>query len=116
VSDPTGGPFAEAERLMRDAQRAAEAAAAAAGSAEVPPRGWDVPHGDRGAAAAFPDLSALVGLVESLRGAVPPELLQQLTDALRELLIALRAILDYSIARLDPPAVRAVEVEDIPIE
>jgi hypothetical protein len=47
---------------------------------------------------------------------VPPELLQQLTDALRELLIALRAILDYSIARLDPPAVRAVEVEDIPIE
>jgi hypothetical protein len=116
VSDPTGDQFAEAERLMREAQRAAEAAAAAAAaSAEVPPRGWDVPHESRGPA-PFPDLTALVGLVESLRGAVPPELLQQLTDALRELLIALRAILDYSIARLEPPAVRAVEVEDIPIE
>ena len=114
MSDPTDDPYADAERLMRAAQEAAGAAAAAAGA--VPPRGWDVPRGERSHAPAFPDLSALVGMVEGLRGTVPPELFQPLTDALRELLIALRAILDYSIARLDPPAVRAVEVEDIPIE
>jgi hypothetical protein len=111
VSDP----YAEAERLMRAAQRAAEAAAAA-GAGEAPPRGWDVPHGSRPHGAPFPDLSALVGLVDSLRGSVPPELLQQLTDALRELLIALRAILDFSIARLERPDARVVEVEDIPVE
>jgi hypothetical protein len=115
VSDPAGDPYAEAERLMREAQRAAEAAAAAASAQEVPPRGWEVPRDGRGST-PFPDLSALVGLVEGLRGTVPPELLQQLTDALRELLIALRAILDYSIARLEPAAPRAAEVEEIPIE
>jgi hypothetical protein len=109
-------PYAEAERLMRAAQDAAARAAAAAD--EVPPRGWAAPgdgNGDRGAA-AFPDLSALVGLVEALRGTIPPELLAQVSDALRELLVALRAVLDFSIARLEAPAQAAVEVEDIPIE
>jgi hypothetical protein len=110
-------PYAEAERLMRAAQDAAARAAAAA--EEVPPRGWAAPSdgsGNGSAGAAFPDLSALVGLVESLRGTIPPELLAQVTDALRELLVALRAVLDYSIARLEAPAPAPVQVEDIPIE
>ena len=97
--------YAEAERLMREAQRAAE---------EVPPGGWDVPGGDRSSSSSpFPDL---IALAESLRGAVPPELSRQLADALRELLIALRAVLDYSIERLEPGERAPVQVEDIPIE
>jgi hypothetical protein len=114
VAVPTGDPYAEAERLMREAQRAAEAAA---GGSEVPPRGWDIPRGERASGgAAFPDLAPLFALVESLRGTIPAELFAQLTDALRELLIALRAILDFSIARLDRPAAEPVEVEDIPVD
>jgi hypothetical protein len=108
-------PYAEAERLVRDAQRAADRAAAAAGRQEAPPRGWDVPRPDTQSAPPFPDLSALIALVDTLKGTVPQELVQQLSDALRELLIALRAILDYSIARLERPAREPVEVEDIPI-
>jgi hypothetical protein len=69
-----------------------------------------------GAPPAFPDLSGVIALVDALKGTVPPELAQQLTDALRELLIALRAILDYSIARLERPQDDPVQVEDIPIE
>jgi hypothetical protein len=115
-------PYAEAERLMRAAQEAAARAAAAA--EEVPPRGWAVAgdgagrdgNGDGGGAPAFPDLSSLLALVEALRGTVPPELLAQVTDAVRDLLIALRTVLDYSIARLERPAQEPVRVEDIPIE
>ena len=106
-------PFADAERLVRAAQEAAEQAA----SASPPPRGWDVPRSTPSEAPSpFPDLSSLLALAETLKGTVPPELAQQLADALRELLLALRAILDDSIARLERPAAEPVQVEDIPIE
>lgn len=103
--------FEAAERLVREAQEQAERAAREA-ARDVPPNGWASgrPHTN-----PFPDLGALVALVENLRGQLPPELARQLADALRELLIALRAVLDYSIERLEhkPPPER--EVEDIPI-
>jgi hypothetical protein len=101
--------YAEAERLVREAQRAAEEAAAS----DVPPRGWEVPGGRP--ESAWPDLSQLTALVEGLRGAVPPELARQLADALRELLLALRAVLDWYIARLEPPE-PPNDVQDIPVE
>ena len=106
-------PYAEAERLVRAAQEAAEQAAAST----PPPRGWETPRAapaDGGA--PFPDLSSLLALAEALKGTVPPELAQGLTDALRDLLLALRAVLDYSIARLERPAAEPVQVEDIPVE
>ena len=112
-------PFADAERLMRAAQAAAEAAAASSEPPPeaAPPRGWDIPRESaQPQPSPFPDLSGLLALVDTLKGTVPPELAQQLADALRELLIALRAILDYSIARLERPAAEPVQVEDIPIE
>ena len=102
--------FAEAERLMREA----EAKARAAGAGPVPPRGWSVP-GEPPRAPTF-DLHHLASLVESLRGVLPPELMRQLADALRELLIALRAVLDWYIARLEPPEPGSNEVQDIPVE
>jgi hypothetical protein len=110
VSDP----YDDAERLVRAAQEAAEAAAAA----EPPPSGWQSPRAEPpgGAGTPFPDLSGLLALVETLKGTVPPELAQQLTDALRDLLIALRAVLDYSIARLERPASEPRPVEDIPVD
>jgi len=115
VSDPHD-QYAEAERLVREAQRIAEEAAAA-GPREVPPRGWSVPgESPPPAGGPFPDLAQLSALVESLRGVVPPELARQLADALRELLVALRAVLDWYIARLEPPEPEARDVQDIPVD
>jgi hypothetical protein len=110
VAEPDRAEFEEAERLVREAQRAAEEAAAGA----VPPRGWRAPGDDR--PAPFPDLAQLTALIESLRGVVPPDLARQLADALRELLIALRAVLDWYIARLEPPDPPDSDVQDIPVE
>ena len=110
MGEPDREAYAAAERLVRDATERAEAAAR--GADGVPPRGWDSPRPE---ASPFPDLSALLGLVETARGALPPELARQLADALRELLIALRAVLDYSIERLERPPHQEPEVEDIPI-
>ena len=102
----------DAERLVREATERAEKLAA-----EVPPRGFDDPAPPRaGAAPAFPDLAALSGLLELARTSLPPDLERQLAQALRELLIALRAVLDYSIDRLEPgPPPPSTTVEDIPI-
>jgi hypothetical protein len=97
VADPDLEAYLAAERLVREAHERAQAAAG--GDHAPPPRA--------------PDLTALL---DAARGAVPPELSRQLADALRELLIALRAIIDYSIARLEPaPPPDEPEVEDIPI-
>jgi hypothetical protein len=102
--------YEQAERLVREAHRAAEEAAART----VPPRGWSVPGADP-PPPAF-DLSQLTALVESLRGVVPPDLARQLADALRELLLALRAVIDWYIAQLDPSPPADSDVQDIPVE
>jgi hypothetical protein len=107
MDEPDREAYAAAERLVREATARAEAAAG-----DVPPRGWDSPRPDR---SPFPDVSALLGLVEAARGALPPELARQLADALRQLLLALRAVLDYSIELLERPPREEPEVEDIPI-
>ena len=104
--------YAAADRLVREADAAARERA---GKGEVPPAGYE---GERtaGERAAFPDLAALTSLLEAARTSVPPELARQLADAARELLIALRALLDWWIARLEREPERPVEVQDIPIE
>ena len=103
--------YEEAERLVREAHRAAEEAA----TRTVPPRGWSVP-GEEPRVNAFPDLAALTTLLESMRGVIPPELARQLADALRDLLIAIRAVLDWYIARLEPSERQAPEMQDIPVD
>jgi hypothetical protein len=107
VSDPLDA-VRQAERLVREATERAERLAAD----DAPAQGYDSPRSEN----AFPDLSALTGLLELARNSLPPDLQRQLAQALRELLIALRAVLDYSIERLEPGATTSVEVEDIPIE
>ena len=94
---------------MREAERAARAA-----GGTVPPRGWSVPGEDR-TPPAF-DLGQIAALIESLRGVVPTELTRQLADALRELLLAIRAVLDWYIARLEPDTPAAPDVQDIPVD
>jgi hypothetical protein len=114
ADEPDLEAFQAAERLVREAQARAEEAA----RQEVPPSGWATPKADStGRPGSFPDLGPLLALLgESTRGALPPELARQLADALRELLIALRAIIDYAIAQLERPEPEDRRVEDIPIQ
>jgi hypothetical protein len=101
--------YEAAERLVREAHAKAEEAARAA-AASAPLNGW---AGD--GAARTPDLATLFALLDAAKGTLPPELLRQVADALRDLLLALRAVLDYSIEKLERPAPGGPDVEDIPI-
>lgn len=62
-----------------------------------------------------PDLSALIAVLEALRRAIPAELQEQFTSLQRELLLTLRALIDWYLERLDKPEL-APQVEDIPID
>lgn len=93
-----------------------EAAARLAGDQRVPPQGWAAPpRSDQGSADANDELAQLVALLGSLRDLVPPELQQQVTDLIRQVLLLVRAVLDLVIERLEPERGDEPDVEDIPI-
>jgi hypothetical protein len=112
-----------AERLM--AQAAAEAARAVGGNpseggadnpgepVKPPPAGWEIPEDAR--ERLSPELDPFVGLIQALRDLIPPELQRRLVAALRELLLALRALIDWYLERLERRREQSVEVQDIPI-
>jgi hypothetical protein len=102
--------YAAADRLVREAEAAARERAG-----EVPAAGFEGERAER-EHSAFPDIAALAGLLESARSSLPPELAHQLAAAARELLVALRALIDWWIERLERAPAAPVEVEDIPID
>ena len=102
---------AAAERLI------AEAAAGAAGSAggKPPPAGWQMPsnvESGRGSA----DGEMLAQVIQSLRELIPPDLQRRLVEALREVLLAVRAVIDWYLARVDQRGTEPATVQDIPIQ
>jgi hypothetical protein len=99
---------AQAERLVREAEAQAR---------EVPPRGWAAPEAEEPRRApGVSELQALAGLLELARQSLPPELSRQFLDALRQLLITVRALIDFWLERLDGQRETPPEVEDIPIK
>jgi hypothetical protein len=101
---------------LRDRLRATQEAAARLAGDEgprVPPQGWaSPPRADDGGG---DELAQLVALLGSLRELVPPELQQQVTDLIRQVLLLVRAMLDLVIERLEPGRGGEPDVEDIPI-
>jgi hypothetical protein len=75
-----------------------------------PASGWQIPEDS-----AASDLDPFVTLVQALRDLIPAELQRRLAAALRELLLALRALIDWYLERLERRREQAVEVQDIPI-
>ena len=73
------------------------------GGAPPPPRGRGL------------DLSALFVLLDGMRRVLPRELEQQFTALVREVLLTLRALIDWYLERLEGRE-RAPRVEDIPID
>jgi hypothetical protein len=63
----------------------------------------------------FPDLSPLIAVVDALRRVVPVELQEQFNALQRELLLTIRALIDWYLERLEGSQ-RATVVEDIPID
>jgi hypothetical protein len=108
----------EALDALRDRLRATQEAAQrlaeeAAADPRVPPAGWDVPGRADDANA---ELEALVRIVGMLREVIPPELRAQLAELIRQLLVFVRAVLDWWIERVEPgPRGDDPPVEDIPI-
>jgi hypothetical protein len=109
--DPTD-PLSDLRDRLRETH---EAAARLAGDEpRVPPQGWAAPPRS-GSGASDDELAQLVALLGSLRELVPPELQQQVTDLIRQVLLLVRAILDLVIERLESERGGEPEVEDIPI-
>ena len=115
------------ERLADEASHAAREAAAGgpeppSGEGEPrPPRGGRPPRngfavpGDGDTDQSTRELQALVALIDVVRGLIPRELADQLTELVRELLLLVRALIDWYLDRLELRRKRPVEVEDIPI-
>jgi hypothetical protein len=82
----------------------------------VPPDGYATPGENR---AAADEVEALAALLRTLRDLVPPELQHQVTETLRQVLLLLRSLIDWWVARLDeaPQAEQpGPGVEDIRID
>ena len=84
------------------------------GGGEPPPAGWQVPGQDGSTPGR--DLDLLIGVVQSLRDLIPDELQRRLSEALRELLLAMRALIDWYLERMERRRTEPAEVQDIPIE
>ncbi len=77
-----------------------------------PPAGWQT---RRSAEQTPGDLELLLQVIGSLRERVPSDLQRRLAEALRELLLALRALIDWYLERAERHRREPVEVQDIPI-
>lgn len=121
----TDEPLEELRGRIRATAQAAQRLAEGAGGQtdrRPPARGWEVPRRppEPARTSELAELVVLVErtgsvLVEVTRGLVPVELRGQFAEALRDLLVALRALIDWYLESLGRPPERPVEVEEIPI-
>jgi hypothetical protein len=84
-----------------------------------PSSGWQRPRvddpSDRDRWLDSDELDLLLTVLAGVRDRIPAELRRRLADAVRELLMALRALIDWYLDRTDRPAQTNAKVEDIPI-
>jgi hypothetical protein len=103
-------------RSTRSSDEDAAVEAAAHGPAKPPPAGWQQPAPEgESALPLLGDADLLLGLFGALRDRIPPDLQQRLAEAIREVLLALRALIDWYLERTDRAQSGPAEVEDIPI-
>jgi hypothetical protein len=103
------------ERLNRASDAAERLMSEAAANVKPPPAGWQA-HEDESSRDQNRDLELIIQVVQSLRELIPPELERRLAEALRELLLAIRALIDWYLERADRRRSAPVEVHDIPIQ
>ena len=103
LEDRVGKASDEAQRLIDEAR------------AKPPPSGWQASGNDGSHESVGGELDALISAVRSLRDLVPPEVMQRLAEALKEVLLAIRSLIDHYVERLERPREEPPEVTDIPI-
>lgn len=119
-----------ADRLVREATEAARSATMAGGAPagdagmagadpagdarRPPPRGYATP-GDPGSRSTTADIQALAALLDLGRTLLPPELRAQVAELVREILLLVRALIDWYLERVEARRKAPVEVQDIPI-
>jgi hypothetical protein len=82
----------------------------------APPAGWQQAAGDRDSAPPLlADADLLLVLFGALRDRIPPDLQQRLGEAIREVLLALRALIDWYLERSERTRRGPADIEDIPI-
>jgi hypothetical protein len=94
------------------------AAGARSGEAPTPPAGWQLRGSGASAAqdgTGERDVELLAQVLQSVRELIPPDLQRRLAEALREVLLALRALIDWYLERLERSRSEPVQVQDIPI-
>jgi len=93
--------------------------AAADPALDGPPDWWDLGPPEAGESgpsyARGPDLAPLIALLDSLRRVLPAELQAQFSVFVRELLLTVRALIDWYLERQEAGP-REPRVEDIPID
>jgi hypothetical protein len=108
---------------------AGESGPSPGGNPKPPPAGWQQARprrpdgavdgeGSPGASGAAPgrsDLDALLALLNAVRDRIPPELQHRLGEALREVMLAVRALIDWYLERTERRRADSDEVQDIPI-
>jgi hypothetical protein len=120
--DGRDDPLRGLERRIEQASEVAErliAEAAGAALRRPPPAGWQTagsgpPEGEAPARGAS-EVDLLLETIRSLRDRIPPDLERRLGEALRELLVALRALIDWYLERTERERREPSEVQDIPI-
>jgi hypothetical protein len=114
--DETNPPDDALKRLGERLEQASEAAERlideAAARIKPPPSGWQAP----GAGSPPPSVSADVAVVlQTLRELVPSDLQRRLAEAVRELLLAIRALIEWALERVEQQRSQPVQVQDIPV-
>jgi hypothetical protein len=118
-TDDDPDPLEQLRSRIRATQEAAgklAGEATRARHASTPPAGWATAeeHGRR-----TEEVRALVTLLESFRELIPEDLIDQFRDLVRQLLLLLRALIDWWVERIDAPPQRGggegPAVQDIPI-
>jgi hypothetical protein len=110
-----------AERLLAESVREAAAPAEPGDPAppeRPPPSGWQRPRTEPPPREHWLDgdeLELLMAILGGVRDRIPPDLRHRLAEAVRELLTALRALIDWYLERVERPARGPADIRDIPI-
>jgi hypothetical protein len=120
MADEAQDPLRRLEERLARASQAAERLIGEAGRlrgpTKPPPAGWQTaPERDQPSRPGS-ELEALLAALRSVRDLIPPEVAERLLAAVRELLLAVRAVIDWYLERLEHRRREPPEVHDIPID
>ena len=126
MPDAADDPLARLRDQISATQAAAEALADETAKARgqeraggVPPAGWATPDDH---ARRTTEVQELAALLQALRDLVPAELEQQLREVIRDVLLLVRALIDWWVERMGEPGAPAAPSRrgpaghDIPID